>query len=211
MNEQQEYKGLAESLYAIDERKVARVYAEALLRLANERNQPQETLDALEEMVLIIGKQHPEFGEFFRDTTVGRERKAQAIRDALAPSGNELLTNFLLVINAHDRQNLLRAVALEYRILLDRQLNRVPVVARSAVELTDEQKQRLYKLLHDDLGQEPVIIYFVDPELLGGLMVRVGDFLYDGTVRTRLRTLQNQLVARSSHEILVDRDRFLTA
>jgi F-type H+-transporting ATPase subunit delta len=48
----------------------------------------------------------------------------------------------------------------------------------------------------------------VDPSLLGGLVVRTGDYVYDASVRTRLETIRKQLIERSSHEIQTGRDRF---
>ena len=48
----------------------------------------------------------------------------------------------------------------------------------------------------------------IDPDLLGGLVVRVGDWLYDASVRTQLETIRNQIIARSSHEIQSGRNRF---
>ena len=55
---------------------------------------------------------------------------------------------------------------------------------------------------------EPILDLTLDPELLGGLIVRVGDWQYDGSVSGRLKTLRDHLIARSSHEIQSGRDRF---
>ena len=55
---------------------------------------------------------------------------------------------------------------------------------------------------------EPVLDVQVDPELLGGLVVRVADWQFDGSVRSRLQNLRNQLIENSSHEIQSGRDRF---
>jgi F-type H+-transporting ATPase subunit delta len=58
--------------------------------------------------------------------------------------------------------------------------------------------------------REPDLIETVDPDLLGGLVVQVGDLLYDASVRTQLDHIRNQLTERSSHEIQAGRDRFCT-
>ena len=62
--------------------------------------------------------------------------------------------------------------------------------------------------LRDLWQREPILESAVDPDLLGGLVVQVGDWLYDASVRTQLETLRNQLITRSSHEIQSGRDRF---
>ena len=59
------------------------------------------------------------------------------------------------------------------------------------------------------VGQiEPLLEEKVEPELLGGLVVRIGDWVYDASVRTRLDEIRNQLIERSSHGIASGRDRF---
>ena len=81
----------------------------------------------------------------------------------------------------------------------------------SAVPLDDDVQARIRQEIHDDFNLEPVLILHVDPSLLGGLKVRIGDTVYDSTVRTRLNNLRNQLIERSSHEIQSRRDRFSTS
>jgi F0F1-type ATP synthase delta subunit len=58
------------------------------------------------------------------------------------------------------------------------------------------------------LKAEPVLRVREDPDLLGGMVVRVGAKVFDGSVRSRLETLRNQLLSRGSHEIQAGRDRF---
>ena len=79
---------------------------------------------------------------------------------------------------------------------------------RSAVPLDEGQLERLRQELRADFRREPILTAVVDPELLGGLVVRVGDWVYDASVRTRIETVRNQLIERSSHEIQLGRDRF---
>ena len=77
--------------------------------------------------------------------------------------------------------------------------------------LSEDVQIRLRAELHADFQLEPVLVLHVDPALLGGLKVRIGDTVYDSTVRTRLNNLRNQLIERSSHEIQSRRDRFSSA
>ncbi|HEY2909710.1 MAG TPA: F0F1 ATP synthase subunit delta, partial [Gemmataceae bacterium] len=58
------------------------------------------------------------------------------------------------------------------------------------------------------LKKTPILVVRVEPELIGGLIVHVGDKLHDTSVRTRLRNIRNQLLARGSHEIQSGRNRF---
>ncbi len=74
--------------------------------------------------------------------------------------------------------------------------------------LPDDQLERLRNELRGALRREPILETRVDPDLLGGLVVQVGDWVYDSSVRSRVADIRNQLIERSSHEIQSRRNRF---
>jgi F-type H+-transporting ATPase subunit delta len=115
------------------------------------------------------------------------------------------------VLNQHERLNLLRPILAAAKELRDQRAKRIRVQVRSAVPLADDQADRLRQQLRESLRLDPVLRTEVDPELLGGVVVRVGDWLYDASVRARLDSIRNQLIERSSHEIQSGRDRFSVA
>ena len=119
--------------------------------------------------------------------------------------------DFLKVLNQHERLNLLRPILSAAKELQDERAKRIRVQVRSAVPLADEQANRLRQQLRETLKLDPVLQTEVDHELLGGVVVRVGDWLYDASVRAKLESIRNQLIARSSHEIQSGRDRFSVA
>jgi F-type H+-transporting ATPase subunit delta len=183
-------------------RHVARVYAQALLDAAGKRQQADEVLDELNALVRDVLNREPALEEFLASPTVGRDRKEKVIRDAFEGRADEVLVSFLLVLNRHDRLELLRAVAQEYRALYDAQTGRMPVQVESAAPLAADQEERLRQELRARFkGREPVLVTRVNPDLLGGLVVRVGDWVYDASVRNRLALIRHQLIERSSHEI----------
>ncbi len=190
--------------------RVARVYAEALLNDAWVAQKSQAMLDDLEALVGQVFAADPQLEEFLSSRAVGRDRKEKVIRDVFATRSDPLFMNFLLVLNHHDRLELVRAVLAAYRELFEKRHHRIRVEVRSAVPLTEPQAERLRGELREALRQEPVLEARVDPDLIGGLVVRAGDWLYDASVRTQLAGLQKQLIERSSHEIQFGRDRFRT-
>ena len=116
--------------------------------------------------------------------------------------------NFLLVLDDHDRLDALRSIDAAVRDLYEERTGKVRVEVRSALPLTEDQREKLRQELRASLGREPVLDVRVDPELLGGLTVQVGDTLYDASIRTRLEQIRNQLIERSSYAIQSQRDRF---
>jgi F-type H+-transporting ATPase subunit delta len=188
--------------------RIARVYAEALLRAAQERHQVDEVFEELDSLLREVFGSAPEWELFLTSGAVGRDRKAAIIRSAFEGRASDMFVNFLLVLNDHERLDLLRAIVEAYGELRDEKAGRVPVLVRSAVPLPADQRERLTRELRETFQKEPVIESVVDPELLGGVVVRVGDWVYDQSIRTKLEDIRDQIIARSSYEIQSGRDRF---
>jgi len=188
--------------------RVAKVYAEALIRAAAQQGQGAEVLDELQALVGDVFRREPALEVFLSSPAIGRDRKVALIRQTFEGRTSPLLLDFLYVLNTHDRLEVLRGVAGVYKDLYDRGENRMQVRVRSAVPLADDQRERLTGELRAAFGKEPVLHTSVEPDLLGGLVVQVEDWVYDASVRTRLDILRKQLVERSSHAIQSGRDRF---
>jgi F-type H+-transporting ATPase subunit delta len=92
------------------------------------------------------------------------------------------------------RQGILREIAAEYLRLVDQQENRV----RASVTLAKEPDEKLRRTIEDQLSRQMdkqvIAAYLVDPEILGGAIIRVGDRVLDGSVRRRMTKLRRQLM-----------------
>jgi F-type H+-transporting ATPase subunit delta len=92
------------------------------------------------------------------------------------------------------RQGILREIAAEYLRLVDQQQNRV----RASVTLAKEPDEKLRRTIEDQLSRQMdkqvIAAYLVDPEILGGAIIRVGDRVLDGSVRRRMTKLRRQLM-----------------
>jgi F-type H+-transporting ATPase subunit delta len=178
-----------------------RVYAEALYKAAEKQGKVADLLADLEALVGEVFRRDPGLELFFASVSVGRDRKHQALQKAFETRADPLFVHFLYVLNQHDRLGLLRAIAEAFRTLYDRRSGRIRVEVRSAVALTDAERERLLADVRDVAGRDPVLIEKIDPDLLGGLMVCIGDWVYDASVRTQLENIRNQLIERSGHAI----------
>ncbi|HEX7379840.1 MAG TPA: FoF1 ATP synthase subunit delta, partial [Pirellulales bacterium] len=110
------------------------------------------------------------------------------------------------VVAAHGRGGFLRAIRKAVRDLLDERAGRVRVQVTTAAPIDGELTERIQNQLKSMLGGEPVLSKKVDPDLIGGLVFRVGDTVYDGSVATRLARVKSQMIDRSIHEIQRRRD-----
>ena len=147
----------------------------------------------------------------FSSAAIGRYARADALAKTFKDRANPTLYAFLQVLNSHERLELLRPIARALRGLYEERARRVRVFVTSAASLSDEEVKKIAEVVKHAMKVEPIMVPSVDPSLLGGVKIRVGDKQYDASVRTRIENLKNQILASSSHEIQSRRDRFCSA
>ena len=177
--------------------RAARVYAEALEKSSGD--QADALADELEAVVngAITGR--AEVTRFLGSAAVHRDAKLPVLAAAFEGHTSEQFRKFVGVLNANRRLDLLPAIASEYRKLRDKSAGRVRVNVTAATELDDTQRHKLDATLKQIIKGTPVVSVSVDPEILGGLVVQVGDTVYDTSVRTRLNNLRNHLILSGTH------------
>lgn len=191
---------------SVQELQIARVYAEAVWNLAAKENAQESFLEEYDSLLHDVLDPEPQLETFFELDSISEDRKAALIDSIFKGRASDLLYNFLRTLNAHDRLGLLRAVGTCLHQLNDAAQGRVSVLVKSAVALTEDQLAAVRAMLADKFRIQPNIETQVDPELLGGLWIRVGDVVYDRSVRWNLNQLRENILARSSHEIQSGRD-----
>jgi F-type H+-transporting ATPase subunit delta len=188
--------------------RVGKVYAEALLKAADKQNQAREVLDEFDALVSDLLQREPQFEAFLASSAIGRDRKQEVLEKTFAGRASDIFVNFLLVLNHHDRLDVLRAIHAAYRELYDERAGRIRVQVRSAAPLPEDQADRLRQEIRTKFQKEPVLESRVEPDLIAGMVVQVGDWKLDSSVRNRLQSIREQLIERSSYEIQSRRDRF---
>ena len=183
--------------------RIAGVYAEALLAaVLKEGASPDAVGDELGSFVSGVLGGNPTVAEYLASPAVGRNAKTVALDAALSGRASELLRGLLAVLARYGRLDLVPGVAAAYRRLLDDRAGRVRVRVTSAAELSDEQRRSLSGKLAEMLKKEPVLDVRVDPALLGGMIVQVGDRVIDTSVRSRLQTIRTLLLDKGSSYVL---------
>jgi F-type H+-transporting ATPase subunit delta len=194
----------APSVFDIDVLRIAKVYAEALLLAATKKNLVddfQEAFDTLVGNPLRRSDEQTDPAALMASTMIPRQKRNEIIRKLFDGKVDVLFVNFIMVLNDHDRLSILRPVAAMYRQLRDEYHKRVRVQVHTAVPLQEAQKKQLSEMARTRFAREPVLVEYVEPDLLGGLRVQVGDQVIDLSVKARLESIKNQLIERSNHEI----------
>lgn len=179
----------------------ARAYAEALLNVAGRQGKAEAIVAELDEFRADVLDEHPKLAAILASPSVGAAEKDALLTRLLEGRADELTVKFLRLLNRNGRLELLGTILRQARELSNKRLNRRAVVVTSAVALDEGQRQELTAQLRERLGAEPVVTFEVDPSLLGGLVIRLGDELHDASVRGQLRRLRRRLVEERRREV----------
>lgn len=169
---------------------MAKRYAQALFALAEAENGREAWLDDLAGMQEQMAE--PTVALFFREPRVPAERKQEAAAQ-IAEGAHPLARNFLGLLVRRQATGLLAAIVGEYRRLLNERMGRAQAVVTTAAPMSAEQRARLAASLGAMLGKEVVLDAREDPEIIAGVIVRVGDQIIDGSARARLNGLRQSL------------------
>ncbi|MCE5273363.1 ATP synthase F1 subunit delta [bacterium] len=171
----------------------AKEYAKALFLLARRTDRIEVIAGDFEAFIHIL-ETDPKLRLFLLAPQISAEKKGQVFRDALGGKVDDNFLRFLLVVFEKRRHDLLEEINVAYHEELDRYYDRVEVAAATAVEMTESENSALSAKLAGRLGKKIVLRTKVDPRLLGGLVCRIGDVVYDGSLRRRIDRLYHQML-----------------
>lgn len=178
---------------------VARVYARSMLGLAEQRGEAEALLEELRELAAELELQ-PELTGFLANPFVDLERKGAAIEKLLRGSASDLLVDSLQVVNRKRRLPLIAAIAMVYRLEYEKAHDVEAVNAVTAVPLTKGLRERVMAAAEGFTGKRVRLEERVDPDLIGGLVLEVGDQKLDSSVSADLERLHRALLERAALE-----------
>lgn len=187
---------------------VARRYAVALVDAAAKEGQVDAALEELSEVEADVFGRFPRFADMLGSERVPAAERDRILNEVFGGRASDLVLRFLRVLNRRGRIGLLRPIVAEARTIWDRRNRRIPVSVRSAVPLEEDQIQALRDRLQGLVAGTPILSLSTDPSLIGGLVVQVGDQMYDASVKSRLAQLRHRLIEGKTHEIQSRRDQF---
>lgn len=173
---------------------IGRNYAETLLVLAK-REGKEEEWGALIDAIASAMREDKTLRTFVESPKLAASRKIEILAKALGKRVPPLFLRFLETVIIKRRQMVIPAIASEYRALIDQSEDRVHANITMAREPAEPETDALKRQLSRLFGKRVVPHISINPAILGGVIVKVGDTVMDGSVRRRLATLKTRMLA----------------
>jgi F-type H+-transporting ATPase subunit delta len=170
---------------------VAEVYARALFEVASERGVLDTVRDQLGQFVDVLSTNHALQTFFFSPYFPTLEKKEGLAR--LVEGAEETVMSFLETLVERRRMPEIFHIRTRYAELWDAEMKRLPVEVTSAVELDDALVRDIGERIGNQTGNKIELTTVVDPDIVGGIVLRVGDFILDASIRDRLNQLRQQV------------------
>ncbi len=171
---------------------LARRYAKALFELAAEK----KALETIAKEVVSFQKLlsgSPELHYFFLSPEAGKTGKKKLIENNFQDRYSTLFVNFMFVLLEKGRQHIFEEVAAEFQRFFDKHLNRMHAATTTAVPMSEKDKTSLQSVLTNQYKADFEVENFVDPEILGGLILQVEGKVFDASVRNQLDQLKGRM------------------
>jgi len=198
-----------ETVMDITTEQIARVYAQAFMAVAEKSPNTAGLVEEVASLVSDVLDNFPNLEEVFRSALIAHERKEEIIDEVFGGRASTEVLNFLKVLARHGRLGLLRPVARHVEKLYTKQQGQTDVEVRVATELDQALRTQIESELREMLGVEPVLQVTVDPSLIAGMVVRVGDRVYDGSLSTQFDLACNAMIERARERIETQPQTFL--
>lgn len=166
-----------------------REYAQALFALAVNLGNIEEFSQCLTEISEIVSE-NPEYLEFLGSPAIPLFQRLEAIDEAFGTSAPEHIVSFLKLLCENRRIGYLQECIEEFELLKKEALNCVTAKIYSVIELTEKQKTDICRKLETTYNKTISPEYIVDPSIIGGIKVELGDSIIDGSVSKNLKKVR---------------------
>jgi len=170
---------------------LAQVYGRSLFEVAREQGKLDELREQLGQFVDALNDNR-ELAVFFFSPYFSTKEKQQALQRALE-GADEAFMNFLSLLIENHRMPVIFRIRQQYERLWEEENKTLPVEITSAIELDQATTESLGKTIGERAGRTVKLATRVDPDIIGGIVVRVGNSILDASIRTRLEQLRRQV------------------
>ncbi len=175
---------------------LAQVYGRSLFQVALEQGKLDELREQLGQFADAVSENH-DLAVFFFSPYFSSAEKRQAL-DGLLEGADEILINFLSLLIENHRMPVIFRIRHEYERLWDEENRTLPVEITSAIALDEQTTESLGRTIGERAGRKVSLAARVDPDILGGIIIRVGNSILDASIRNRLEQLRRHVAQGAS-------------
>ena len=170
---------------------LARVYGRSLFEVAREQGKLDELREQLGQFADAVGDNH-DLAVFFFSPYFSTKEKQDAL-GRLLDGADPVLVNFLGLLIENHRMPVIFRIRHEYERLWDEENKTLPVEITSAIALDEQTTESLGRTIGERAGRKVTLAARVDPDILGGIIIRVGNSILDASIRNRLEQLRRHV------------------
>ena len=200
-----------ETVIDVTAERIARVYATAFMEVAAKSPNAGALVEEVASLVTDVLDQFPQLEETLRSELIAHEEKVKLLDRLFGQRASVEVLNFLKVLSKHGRLGLLRPIARRLEKLHAERSGKREVELRVAIPLDDVVRNEIQETLRKTLKAEPVMYVRVDPSLIAGMIIRVGDRVYDSSIHTQLEHARRHMIDLATERIETEPERFVSA
>ncbi len=188
---------------------LGKIYAKGLLGAAEGQQVTERVLAELDSLVDDVLDKLSDFEQLLSSPRISVEEKQRVLEAAFATRMSPVLLKFLKVTARHGRMDCLRQVRSAAHTLFNEMRGRVEISVETAEAINSLLMSQIQQRLTTALGRQVELHCRVNPQLLGGLVIRVGDTVYDGSLENQLARMRSETLDRAAQLIRDSLQRFL--
>ena len=194
-------------LFTTEQQQLGSVYAKALLGVGEKSGNTQQLLEELSAVAEAVSNQ-PGLNSTLQSPQVGSEEKLKLVGKIFEKKVSAPMMNFLKVLVGKDRFDCVAAISAAAKKLNDEKSGEVQATVTTAEEISASAKDEIAKQLSKKLGKKVKLDSVVDASVVGGVVVRVGDTVYDNSVVGQLQQVRQRAMEKAAEAIREKLDRF---
>jgi F-type H+-transporting ATPase subunit delta len=198
------------TVFDSDQQQLGETYAKALLGLSDNATEVDGFVDEVANVASVIGDL-PKLRAILESPQISFDRKAGVLDKAFGGKAHPSVVNFLKVLTRNGRFDCLSAVAVSAETLRNEAAGRVQGILTTATEVDGEVVNRIADRLSKVVGKEVKLTSKVDSDVIGGMVIRIGDTVYDASVVNQLAQVRAKAVQKASDAIREKLDRFASS
>ena len=172
--------------------KIAKRYARAIFDIASEDQSYDDWLNKLK--LISDTRAEVNFANVLNSTKLSFSKKMNLIDDVFSNKLNKLQLNFLKLLTKNQSFFIIQDIYKQFLGLVEKRNNLIRVTVTSPYQISDDLKNQILNLVNDISGADSIIEEKIDSELIGGVVIRLGDTVIDGSMKNKVKQLRRELV-----------------